>query len=62
MTDAPAPPASGSEAPLGFVGLGMMGSEITTRPLRSGHRVVVYNRTAEKSSFLASIEVAPQCT
>ncbi len=38
---------------VGFIGLGRMGSNMARRLLRSGHRVVVYNRTIEKARELA---------
>jgi 6-phosphogluconate dehydrogenase len=38
---------------LGMVGLGRMGANMATRLARGGHRVVVYNRTVEKSHALA---------
>jgi 6-phosphogluconate dehydrogenase len=38
---------------VGFIGLGRMGANMARRLLRSGHRVVVYNRTAEKARELA---------
>ena len=34
---------------LGFVGLGRMGANMVRRLIRDGHRVVAYNRTAEKT-------------
>jgi 6-phosphogluconate dehydrogenase (decarboxylating) len=33
---------------LGFIGLGKMGGNMVERLLRDKHRVVVYNRTADK--------------
>ena len=38
---------------VGFIGLGRMGANMARRLLRDGHRVVVYNRTAEKARELA---------
>ncbi len=34
---------------LGFIGLGRMGANMVRRLVRDGHRVVAYNRTAEKT-------------
>lgn len=39
-------------ANLGFVGLGVMGSEMVDRLLTKGHRVTGYNRTKSKADFL----------
>ena len=39
-------------ANLGFVGLGVMGSEMVTRLLEKGHRVTGYNRTQAKAQRL----------
>lgn len=39
-------------ANLGFVGLGVMGSEMVTRLLEKGHRVTGYNRTKAKAQRL----------
>jgi 3-hydroxyisobutyrate dehydrogenase-like beta-hydroxyacid dehydrogenase len=39
-------------ANLGFVGLGVMGSEMVSRLLDKGHRVTGYNRTREKAKRL----------
>ncbi len=33
---------------VGFIGLGVMGSRMTTRLLEAGHDVIIYNRTKEK--------------
>src|SRR2546428_10645063 len=41
-------------APLGFVGLGTMGGRMAKRLLDAGHRVVGYNRTAEKARALVA--------
>jgi 3-hydroxyisobutyrate dehydrogenase len=35
--------------PVGFVGLGIMGSRMAANLARAGHEVAVYNRTAEKA-------------
>jgi 3-hydroxyisobutyrate dehydrogenase-like beta-hydroxyacid dehydrogenase len=39
-------------ANLGFIGLGVMGSEMVTRLLEKGHRVTGYNRTRAKAQRL----------
>jgi 3-hydroxyisobutyrate dehydrogenase-like beta-hydroxyacid dehydrogenase len=39
-------------AKLGFVGLGVMGSEMVNRLLSKGHSVIGYNRTRSKSEWL----------
>jgi 3-hydroxyisobutyrate dehydrogenase-like beta-hydroxyacid dehydrogenase len=39
-------------ANLGFVGLGVMGSEMTNRLLSKGHSVLGYNRTPSKAEWL----------
>jgi 3-hydroxyisobutyrate dehydrogenase-like beta-hydroxyacid dehydrogenase len=39
-------------AKLGFVGLGVMGSELANRLLSKGHSVTGYNRTREKANWL----------
>jgi 6-phosphogluconate dehydrogenase len=41
---------------LGIVGLGKMGANMAKRLVRGGHRIVVYNRTVEKSHALAKEE------
>jgi 6-phosphogluconate dehydrogenase len=41
---------------LGMIGLGRMGANMAKRLVRGGHRVVVYNRTVEKSHALAKEE------
>ncbi|MHB2035309.1 MAG: NAD(P)-binding domain-containing protein, partial [Nitrososphaerales archaeon] len=41
---------------LGIIGLGRMGANIARRLARSGHAVVVYNRTKEKAYALAKEE------
>jgi 6-phosphogluconate dehydrogenase len=38
---------------LGIVGLGRMGANMAKRLVRGGHRIIVYNRTVEKSRALA---------
>ena len=39
-------------ANLGFIGLGVMGSELVNRLLSKGHSVVGYNRTRSKAEWL----------
>ncbi len=39
---------------IGFIGLGRMGANMARRLMRSGHRVVAYNRSPEKAQELAS--------
>ena len=39
-------------AKLGFVGLGVMGSEMVNRLLSKGHSVTGYNRTRSKAEWL----------
>jgi 6-phosphogluconate dehydrogenase len=39
---------------IGFIGLGRMGANMARRLMRSGHRVVAYNRTPEKTQELAT--------
>jgi len=39
-------------ATLGFVGLGVMGSEMANRLLGKGHSVTGYNRTRSKAEWL----------
>ena len=41
-------------AAVGFVGLGAMGGRMAKRLLDAGHRVVGYNRTAEKARALVA--------
>ena len=41
---------------LGIIGLGKMGANMARRLARGGHRVVVYNRTAQKAFALADEE------
>lgn len=41
----------------GFLGLGIMGSGIVKNLLNSGHKVVVWNRTASKVSDLFEISI-----
>jgi 3-hydroxyisobutyrate dehydrogenase len=46
---------------IAFMGTGLMGSPMAERLLASGHRLVAYNRTKEKTARLASLgaEIAP---
>lgn len=48
-------------APVGFVGLGAMGSRLAGRLLRAGHAVVGYNRTPDKARplVMAGMKLAP---
>jgi 3-hydroxyisobutyrate dehydrogenase-like beta-hydroxyacid dehydrogenase len=39
-------------AKLGFIGLGVMGSQMVDRLLSKGHTVIGYNRTREKAYWL----------
>jgi 3-hydroxyisobutyrate dehydrogenase-like beta-hydroxyacid dehydrogenase len=39
-------------ANLGFIGLGVMGSEMVNRLLGKGHSVTGYNRTRAKSGWI----------
>jgi 3-hydroxyisobutyrate dehydrogenase-like beta-hydroxyacid dehydrogenase len=39
-------------ASLGFVGLGVMGSQVVNRLLSKGHSVIGYNRTRSKAEWL----------
>ena len=39
-------------ANLGFIGLGVMGSQMVNRLLEKGHTVTGYNRTREKAQWL----------
>lgn len=44
---------------LGMIGLGKMGSNMTKRLLKGGHRVVVYDRDAEPMKAVAALGAAP---
>ena len=48
----PKPPAKSTS--IGFLGLGIMGAPMAGRLLAAGHRVTVYNRTAEKCEPLVA--------
>jgi len=39
-------------ADLGFIGLGVMGSNMVARLLEKGHKVTGYNRTRKKAQWL----------
>ena len=39
---------------VGFVGLGNMGTPMALNLIKSGHRVIVYNRTRSKAEALAA--------
>jgi 6-phosphogluconate dehydrogenase len=39
---------------LGFIGLGRMGANMVRRLVNDGHEIVIYNRTAEKTTELAA--------
>src|SRR5271157_4812291 len=40
------------KTPLGFIGLGLMGSPMAARLLNAGHPLAVFNRTKEKAAGL----------
>jgi len=40
---------------IGFIGLGSMGSPMASRLLQAGHKVTVYNRTAERAQTLVAM-------
>src|ERR1700727_932758 len=42
----------GRMAKLGFIGLGVMGSQMVNRLLSKGHSVIGYNRTPAKAQWL----------
>ena len=44
---------------IGFIGLGRMGANMVRRLVRDGHEVVVYNRTPEKTTEIASEGATP---
>jgi len=44
----------GGRRPVGFVGLGVMGRPMARNLVRAGHRVVVWNRSAEPAAELAA--------
>jgi NAD(P)-dependent dehydrogenase (short-subunit alcohol dehydrogenase family) len=46
------------EKPIGFTGLGAMGSRMAQRLLAAGYRLTVYNRTRAKAEALAANGVA----
>jgi 3-hydroxyisobutyrate dehydrogenase-like beta-hydroxyacid dehydrogenase len=45
-------------AKIGFLGLGEMGTPMASRLLRAGHRLTVWNRTAERTAPLAQLGAA----
>jgi 2-hydroxy-3-oxopropionate reductase len=47
---------------IGFCGLGLMGTAMTTRLLAQGHRVAVWNRTPEKTEGWAARGAQPVAT
>jgi 6-phosphogluconate dehydrogenase len=44
---------------IGFIGLGRMGANMVRRLIRDGHEIVVYNRTAEKTTAIAGEGATP---
>ena len=44
---------------IGFIGLGRMGANMVRRLVRDGHEIVVYNRTPEKTTEIASEGATP---
>lgn len=40
---------------IGFLGLGIMGSRMAANLVKGGHTLVVWNRSAEKSTPLAAL-------
>lgn len=44
--------------PIGFIGIGIMGSGMAANLVRSGHDVVVWNRTRSKAEAIAGARVA----
>lgn len=44
--------------PVGFIGLGIMGSGMAANLVAAGHEVVVWNRTRSKAEALEGVEVA----
>jgi 3-hydroxyisobutyrate dehydrogenase-like beta-hydroxyacid dehydrogenase len=45
-------------AKVGFIGLGVMGSQMVNRLLSKGHTVTGYNRTRTKAQWLVGNDVA----
>ena len=39
---------------IGFIGLGRMGANMVRRLVRDGHEIVVYNRTPEQTTEIAT--------
>jgi 3-hydroxyisobutyrate dehydrogenase-like beta-hydroxyacid dehydrogenase len=52
--------SSRSAETIGFVGLGVMGSQIAKRLLDGGYTVHGYNRTRSKAEMAAVIEALPR--
>ncbi len=44
---------------IGFIGLGRMGANMVRRLMRDGHEIVVYNRTPEKTTEIATEGATP---
>ena len=44
---------------IGFIGLGRMGANMVRRLIRDGHEIVVYNRTPEKTTEIATEGATP---
>ena len=44
---------------IGFIGLGRMGANMVRRLVRDGHEIVVYNRTPEKTTEIATEGATP---
>jgi 6-phosphogluconate dehydrogenase len=44
---------------IGFIGLGRMGANMVRRLIRDGHEIMVYNRTAEKTTEIAGEGATP---
>src|SRR5665811_239340 len=44
--------------PIGFIGIGIMGSGMAANLVRSGHNVVVWNRTRSKAEAIGGASVA----
>ena len=44
---------------IGFIGLGRMGANMVRRLVRDSHEIVVYNRTPEKTTEIASEGATP---
>jgi len=44
--------------PVGFVGIGIMGSGMSANLVRAGHQVVVWNRTRSKAEAVGGVDIA----